>query len=242
MKSYTPQIRLYVSDDLGAGAVIALPKTQAHYLQTVMRCKAGDAILLFNGRDGEWQAEITLLQKNGGEVQVTGQTRPQAAEPDLWLCFAPIKFGRIDYLVEKATELGVSQLYPVQTARTVVSRINGERLRAHAVEAAEQSERLSVPELMPYQKLTALLADWPKERLLFYGDETGGGKPLRTLLPQIQQTQYALLIGPEGGFAPEELALLKQCPFAQAISLGPRILRADTAALAGLAQLGAWLE
>lgn len=232
-----PNARLYLDQPLHQGALIVIPKEQAHYLGTVLRQKAGNIVALFNGRDGEWWAEIQQLDRKSAMLQLTHHARPQTPEPDIWLCFAPIKFGRIDFLAEKVTELGASALLPVQTERTVVSRVNDERLQAHLIEAAEQSERLTVPVLRPYQTLEKLLAEWPDqsgERLLLYGDETGKGQPPTALGDTLAGKPLAILVGPEGGFSPKELELLRHCRFAHALSLGPRILRADTAALAAL--------
>jgi len=237
MNSPQPNARLYVDQPLHEGALIVIEKAQAHYLATVLRQKQGNRVALFNGRDGEWWGVLHQMDRKGASIQLERQSRPQAPEPDIWLCFAPIKFGRIDYMVEKVTELGASALLPVQTERTVVSRLYDERLQAHMVEAAEQSERLSLPELRPYQKLEQLLAGWPQQaagRVLLYGDETGKGQPPVALAEKLADKPLAILIGPEGGFTPKELELLRHCPFTQALHLGPRILRADTAALAAL--------
>ncbi|RKQ70006.1 16S rRNA (uracil(1498)-N(3))-methyltransferase [Oceanibaculum indicum] len=229
------QTRLHTGESLAAGVAVTLPKGQAHYLRSVLRLSPGDRLALFNGRDGEWLAEISDLGKALALVTPLEQLRPQAVEPDLWLVFAPLKHARIDYLAEKATELGVSALCPVFTQRTIVSRVNEERLLANAIEAAEQSERLSVPEVMPARKLEAMLADWPAGRRLLVCDETGGGRPISEALADNVSGGNAVLIGPEGGFTETELDGLRKLPFVTAISLGPRVLRADTAALAALA-------
>ncbi|HEX7006995.1 MAG TPA: 16S rRNA (uracil(1498)-N(3))-methyltransferase [Alphaproteobacteria bacterium] len=230
-----PAIRLYVGDPLAAGAVATFDRAQAHYLRNVMRAKAGDDVLLFNGRDGEWRATVGELGKAGGTARAVARTRPQQASPDLWLLFAPIKSGRIEFLVEKATELGVSLLAPVLTERAVVRRVNEARLRAHAVEAAEQSGRLDVPALRPAQTLEAALANWPAGRPLFVCDESGHGVPIGRALPDRRKRPGAVLIGPEGGFAPGELDALAKLAFVTRVGLGPRVLRAETAALAALA-------
>jgi 16S rRNA (uracil1498-N3)-methyltransferase len=235
MTDTVPAIRLYVGDPLVPGGAAALDRAQAHYLRNVMRAKAGDALLLFNGRDGEWRAELGELGKNGGTARAVAQTRPQHAAADLWLLFAPIKSGRIEFLVEKATELGVAVLAPVLTQRTVVRKVNTARLRAHAIEAAEQSGRLDVPALREAAPLEASLADWPAERPLFVCDETGAGLPIARVVPDRRIRPGAVLIGPEGGFAPAELDALAKLPFVTRVGLGPRILRAETAALAALA-------
>lgn len=233
------QTRLHTGESLAAGVAVTLPKGQAHYLRSVLRMSLGDRLALFNGRDGEWLAEISDLGKGSALVTPLDQLRPQAPGPDLWLVFAPLKHARIDYLAEKATELGVSALCPVFTQRTIVSRVNEERLLTNAIEAAEQSERLSVPEVLPARRLEAVLADWPANRRLLVCDETGGGRPISEALSGVLADNVAgrnaVLIGPEGGFTETELDGLRKLPFVTAISLGPRVLRADTAALAALA-------
>lgn len=231
--------RLFIEAGLAAGSEAALDEAQAHYLRHVMRRADGAPLLLFNGRDGEWKAELSLRGKKGAAAQVTEQTRPQAAEPDIWLCFAPIKRARIDYIAEKATELGVALLQPVLTQHTAVERVNVERLRANAVEAAEQTERLSVPEVRPPIDLMRLLSEWPAGRRLLMCDETGGGPPIAEVLAGLDAAArgapWAIVIGPEGGFAERELTALRRMKDVTAVGLGPRILRADTAALAALA-------
>ena len=234
MKNSTPKARLFVEIALIADQLITLNNDQSHYLAKVMRAKLGDKIALFNGQNGEWLAEITLVDKKATELKLTEQRRPQEKEPDIWLCFAPVKYGKIDFLAQKATELGVSKLMPVETKRTIVNRVKHERLTANAMEAAEQSERLTVPEVSPMQSFDRLLSDWPQDRLLIVADETGGGEPPLEMLPVLRESRLALLIGPEGGFAPEELKRLSLLPGVRRMSLGPRILRADTAALAAL--------
>ncbi len=212
-------------------------REQSHYLVNVMRAQMGDAVALFNGRDGEWQSEIASQGKRAVGLRVTGRLREQVREPDLWLVFAPIKRGRIDFVAAKATELGVSRLIPVMTARTQMTRVNIDRLRANAVEAAEQCERLTVPEISDALSLTNLLASWPAERPLLVGDETGGGQPIAAVAGELAASAKqpcAVLVGPEGGFAPDELDALGKLPFVIRIGLGPRVMRADTAAIAAL--------
>ncbi len=235
MSAYIPRIRLYVQESLLQGAQLLLSKPQSHYLATVMRQREGAAICVFNGRDGEWRGILREADSKRASIQLESQLRPQLAEPDVWLVFAPIKLGRIDFLVEKATELGAAALLPVQTARTIVSRVNDERLQAHIVEAAEQSERLTLPALHPLQSFRQLLAAWPAERTLIYADETHAGSSPAVLLPSLKGQKLAVLIDPEGGFSLTELEQLRAHPQAKAMSLGTRILRADTAALAALA-------
>lgn len=228
-----PRLRLYVPSGLAAGTVLALGKDQSHYLAAVMRAKMGEAVLLFNGRDGEWQGALTDIGKNAVRLTVGAQTRPQTPEPDLWLLAAPLKKDNTDLVAEKAAELGASALWPVFTRRTVAARVNADRLRAHLMEAAEQCERLTVPELREPAALDKVLADWDAARPLMFLDESGRGPPLAEALPPAGP--LAILVGPEGGFAPEERALLAKCAFARPVSLGPRILRAETAAIAALA-------
>jgi 16S rRNA (uracil1498-N3)-methyltransferase len=225
-------IRLFVCAPLTAGATIDATPAQAHYLGTVMRRAVGDAVALFNGSDGEWAAHIAMLRRGGASLGVDHMLRAQAAEPDLWLVFALLKRDATDLVVQKATELGVAALWPVLTAHTNAQRVNLERLLAIATEAAEQSERLTVPAIHEPRPLAALLQSWPTGRRLFVAAE-------RQAVPPIVATaeSAALLVGPEGGFAPAELDALRQHPLVTLLSLGPRILRAETAAIAGLARL-----
>lgn len=231
--------RLFVEADLSAGSEAALDERQVHYLRHVMRRAEGAPLALFNGRDGEWRAIFEGRGKKAAVACVTERTREQVAEPDVWLCFAPLKRARIDYVAEKATELGVAVLQPVLTHHTIALRVNVERLRANAIEAAEQTERLSVPEVRPPMELTRLLADWPTGRRLLVCDETGGGRPIAEALAGLdaaaRAAPWAIVIGPEGGFDAAEIAALRRMKDVMAAGLGPRILRADTAALAALA-------
>jgi 16S rRNA (uracil1498-N3)-methyltransferase len=227
-------IRLYVAATLAEGASIAVTPEQAHYLATVMRRGPGDQILVFNERDGEFRARIETIGRSLVRLRVEQQTRAQANEPDLWLAFALLKRDATDLVVQKATELGVAELHPVISARTNTHRINTDRLTAITTEAAEQSERLAVPVLHPPRTIAALLATWPPERRLFAAVE-------RRAAPRILPSEgpRALLIGPEGGFTPAELDALRAHSFVTLVSLGPRILRAETACIAGLALLQA---
>jgi 16S rRNA (uracil1498-N3)-methyltransferase len=228
------KVRLYVEAALDAGERIPAKEGQAHYLLHVMRARAGDRVSLFNGRDGEWIAQIADVTKRGCAFECERRTRPQAKTPDLWLCFAPIKKTPADYLTQKATELGVSILQPVTTRRTMVSRVNVERMRANAIEAAEQSDRLTVPEIREPLPLNRLLANWPVGRRLLFCDEAGDAPPIAEVL-RAPGGEWAVLTGPEGGFDPAERDAIRALPCATPVSLGPRILRADTAALAALA-------
>lgn len=223
--------RLYVPEPLAAAAILVLDGAPANYLANVMRLGPGDQVKLFDDHTGEWLAEIAEAGKRRVTLRTIQHLRPREPVPDLWLLFAPLKRGRIDMLVEKATELGVAKLVPVVTARSVVDRIKHDRLFAHMVEAAEQCERTALPELAGAVKLDALLAAWPAERKLLFADETGGGPLLAVAAPG----PAAILIGPEGGFTDAERLAIRANPAAQPISLGPRILRAETAAIAATA-------
>src|SRR4051812_44079748 len=201
--------RLFTAADLSAGVEVALDEGQAHYLRHVMRRGQGASLLLFNGRDGEWKATLSLRGKKDALAEIADCARPQVAGPDVWLCFAPVKRARIDYIAEKATELGVAVLQPVITQHTMVERVNVERLRANAVEAAEQTERLAVREVRAPVDLAHLLAEWPAGRHLLMCDEPGRGPPiaeaLRGLDADARAAPWAIMIGPEGGFAETEL-------------------------------------
>lgn len=238
--------RLYIPSSFSLGAVIQTDPPQAHYIASVMRRKTGDTLIVFNGVAGEWLAEIISVKRKTVCLQLKQQLRPQLSVPELWFVFAPLRNGKTEYLVEKATELGVSRLLPVLTRHTVVKTINLPRLETIAIEAAEQCERLDVPVMDALQPLERLLGDWDKDRTLIYGDESGAGKPAQELLSGYLPGSYAVLIGPEGGFAPAELEILQQLPLTAAMCMGPRILRADTAAVAALAlvqsHLGDWAE
>jgi 16S rRNA (uracil1498-N3)-methyltransferase len=219
--------RLFVDQALGAGMSVTV---DGNYLASVLRLGPGEKVKLFDDRTGEWLAEIAEAGKKRVTLTVGELLREREQVPDLWLLFAPIKRGRIDWLVEKATELGIARLVPVVTRRTVVDRLKIDRLRAHAIEAAEQCERTALPALAEPRKLEAALRDWPEERTLYFADE-GGGEPLAVAAAP---GPAAILIGPEGGFTEEERATIRTMAFARPVSLGPRILRADTAALAAI--------
>jgi 16S rRNA (uracil1498-N3)-methyltransferase len=225
-------IRLFVPFALHPGAGIELSEKQAHYLSNVMRLSAGDELRLFNGTDGEWQARITRLSKGVAQLEPHSLLRPLAAEPDSWLCFALLKRQKTDLVVEKATELGVSVIQPVITARTQADHVNLERLRAIAIEAAEQCERLAVPEIREPVSLHKLITGWPAGRALNVADERRTAGLIRH-----STAASALLIGPEGGFTDAELDGIGAHPLVTRVSLGRQVLRAETAAIAGLALL-----
>jgi 16S rRNA (uracil1498-N3)-methyltransferase len=230
--------RLFVDQDLRVGGGVRVDSDRAHYLRHVLRLGLGALVDLFNGREGEWRSRLATVAKGYATLIVEQQLRPQTSGPDLWLVFAPIKRARIDTVAEKATELGVSAVQPVVTQHTAVERVNVERLRAIAIEAAEQCERLSVPEVMAPVSLGKLLTDWPPGRRLLLCAEAGDARPIaETLQSHVNDAAvpWAVMIGPEGGFARSELDALVKLPFVMPVGLGPRILRADTAALAALA-------
>ena len=236
------KIRLFVDHPLGAGQTVPLDRDQAHYLFGVMRRSAGDAVLLFNGRDGEWLATVAEAGKRAGSLLCVSQSGPQRMPPDVWLLFSPIKKARTDFIVEKAAEMGAARILPIQADFTNSERIRQDRLQAHAVEAAEQCGGTYVPEVCNLQKLDRLLSDWPDDRQLMFCDEALAGEA--TSLSGAPGGKWAILIGPEGGFSPSERDRLRALPFAHPVSLGPRILRADTAAVAAMTlwqmALGDW--
>ncbi len=227
--------RLYVETPLGAGVSVELDAAQANYLGNVMRLKEGDRLLIFDGMSGEWLAEIAEAAKKRMTLSVGEQTLPQEAAPDLWLAFAPVKKGRVDWLVEKAVELGVARLLPVVTQRTIVDKLNLDRMRAHIIEAAEQCGRTALADIDEPVRLDAFLKQRDDSRTLYFADETGGEQAASAF----RSGPALILTGPEGGFTPEEAATIRSAPNTAAISLGPRILRAETAALAAVA---AWMS
>ena len=248
-------IRLYVSSDLAPGSAVAPTLDQSRYLTQVMRLKVGDDLLAFNGRDGEWRAEVAEVLKKGVILRAVEQTRPQIFGPDLELIVAVVKKARVETIVEKAAELGARHVCLVLTRRTNADRLRLDRLDAIAEEAAEQTGRLDVPPVDDPVRLDALLDGWDEGRRLMFCDETGGAPAIDALMAAAQaagQTveqaggggKWAILIGPEGGFSPEEGERLRALPFATRVSLGPRILRADTAAIAAMtlwqAVVGDW--
>ena len=249
-------IRLHISGPLAPGAEVSLASEQVHYLRNVMRLAVGDPILVFNGRDGEWQARVVEIEKRRGRLRAEIQTRPQAAAPDLELVVALVKRARLETIVEKAVELGCRRIRLVTTRRTNAERAKVERLQAIAVEAAEQTGRLDAPEVAGPEKLDAVLDGWSQARRLMFCDEAGDdaeaewGGPSGRALPALEALAaggpgpWAVLIGPEGGFDPSERARLRAMAQVTPVTLGPRILRADTAAIAALAlwqaALGDW--
>jgi 16S rRNA (uracil1498-N3)-methyltransferase len=226
--------RLYVAMPLGAGARVELDAAQANYLGNVMRLKEGSQLLVFDGMSGEWLAEVAEAGKKRMALSVVEPTRPQESVPDLWLAFAPVKKGRVDWLVEKAVELGVSRLLPVVTQRTIVDKLNLDRMRAHIIEAVEQCGRTALADIDEPVRLEAFLKAREPERTLYFADESGGEQAGSSFQPG----PGLILTGPEGGFTPDEAAAIRATPNSKAISLGPRILRAETAALAAVA---AWM-
>lgn len=231
--------RLHVPHDLAAGVEFDADKQQSHYLAHVLRKTEGDALLVFNGRDGEWAAVIATVTKKAVRLRIGEQTRPQPSTPDLVYAFAPLKVGRLDYLVQKAVEMGAGVLQPVITQHTQASRIPIEKFQANAIEAAEQCGVLAVPPVRPTVKLDQLLALWETDRRLIFCDEDAETNNPLVGLRAITETKLGLLVGPEGGFSDEERRMLRALPFITAIPLGPRILRADTAAVAALAVIQA---
>lgn len=225
--------RLHLDHPLAEGQAVPLAPEQAHYLFGVMRLGPGARLSVFNGRDGEWEAEVAEAGRRGGTLRALRRTRPHALPPDLWLLFAPIKKARTDFIVEKAAEMGCRRILPVQTEFTNSERVKAERLRAHAVEAAEQSGGVFVPEVAELARLSDLLAVWDAGRTLWFCDEALAGGPAPA--PGREAGPGAVLVGPEGGFSDAERARLRALPWARPVRLGPRILRADTAAVAALA-------
>lgn len=230
-KAALRSFRLHLAADLAAGAEIALPREAAHYVGAVMRAARGERFHVFNRADGEWLVEIVADGKRSVAVRAIERTRPPAPPPDLQLLFAPVKKARTDFIVEKACELGCRAVGPTFTLRTGAERVNADRLEAHMVEAAEQCGLVWVPSLLAPMRLSERLAAWEPERTLYFCDEARTAPPLARALTS---GPAAILIGPEGGFAPEEAKTLRAAPFVRAASLGPRVLRADTAAVAAL--------
>lgn len=232
-------IRLFVPDPLAEGATLRLAAPQAHYLAAVMRRAVGDMVLVFNGRDGEWRGRIGAIGRGAATLSIVERTRPQAPAPDLWLLAPVLKRETLEWMVEKATELGASRILPVTSERSAVSRTNAGRLAAIAAEAAEQCRRLDVPAVAEPAPLAAVLDRWDPGRRLLLADESGAAPPVAAVLGGAEAGAWAVLVGPEGGFSARELDGLRVLPFCRPASLGPRILRAETAALAALSVLQA---
>jgi 16S rRNA (uracil1498-N3)-methyltransferase len=230
------KIRLYVEAPLAPGGTVEMSPDQAHFLRNVRRLKVGDGVLLFNGRDGEWQASVASLGRGVGQLRIGTRTRAQAGGADVWLLQAAIKRGPLEMVVEKAVELGAARMQLVTTEYSLRRKVNVGRLRAIATEAAEQCGRLDVPTIAEAVTLPRVLDDWPAGRRLVHCDETGTGRPLAEVLRDagFAGAPAALLIGPEGGFSPAEREALAAAPFATPAALGPRTLRAGTAAIAAL--------
>lgn len=236
--------RLYCEQTLGAGSELTLPREASHYLVTVLRSGDGAAVRLFNAIDGEWQCVISRANRKAAHITCGERLRKATPPPDIDYLFAPLKSARLDYLAQKATEMGARQLRPVITRHTVADKVNLDRMRANAIEAAEQCNMVYVPDVAEPEKLADVLADWPDDRTLIFCDERAGqANPIDTL-KQLKPGPMAVLLGPEGGFSEEERDMILALPNAVALSLGPRIMRADTAAVAVMALvqsvLGDW--
>jgi len=239
MTATSAKARLFVSDELAAGIPIQPSREQQHYLLNVMRCRDGDVVLVFNGRDGEWQAMIQREGKRACQLVMQRATRQQIASPDLWLLFAPVKKARLDFIAQKASEMGCRRIWPVRTDHCQVSRVNDDRMLANAIEAAEQTERLDIAEIMPFTDLASALDSCETNRHIIFCDEASAGdverNAIRVLSDAAPITRAAIVIGPEGGFSDAERTLISARQNSLKLSLGPRILRADTAAIAALA-------
>lgn len=231
--------RIYLEADLAAGRTVACTREHTNYLRNVLRLGAGGKVLVFNGRDGEWQAELGLSGRRDASLTPLQQVRPQQTGPDLHYLFAPLKHARLDYMVQKATEMGAARLLPVLTQHTVSSRVNLDRMRANIIEAAEQCGILTIPAVAEPRRLEAVLSNWDPGRTLIFCDESAASKDPIAALASVTTRAIAVLIGPEGGFARTERETLLSKPFVVPISLGPRVMRADTAAVAALALVNA---
>jgi len=225
--------RIYLDGELSAGARFELPRDQAHYLTNVLRLGTGDELRVFNGRDGEWKARVSDVSRKKCVIYMAELLRAPKPSPDIWLCFAPLRKHRNGFILEKGTELGAAVFQPVVTARTQHAKLRLDKMNAQIIEAAEQTERLDLPELKETVDLAKMLDCWPKDRTLIFADEAGDAKPALDVLSKLKGPA-ALLVGPEGGFTDEERALLRDHKFVTPVTLGPRILRADTAALSML--------
>ena len=227
--------RLFINENLTLGGVYPIAPAQAHYLLNVLRLNLHDEVKVFDGKNGEFLAQISAAGKKETQITIREKIREMSFSPDVWLLFAPVKKDKTDLIIAGATELGVSKILPTITRRTICERVKTERFQAQVIEAAEQCRRLDVPEVRPAETLENVLKNWPKDRTLFFMDETGNGQNVLKTFAADKNSASALLVGPEGGFAEEELNLLRKLDFAKAVSLGKRILRAETAALAALA-------
>ena len=238
MTNSATKARLYVTEPLGSAGSIIPAKDQQHYLTTVMRVKDGDVIALFNGSDGEWHSQVEITGKRSCVLNITQQTRTQVPSPDVWLLFAPVKKARLDFIAQKASEMGASLIWPTRTDFCQVTRVNDDRLAANAIEAAEQTERLDIAEIRDFAPLHQVLDAVSDQRLLIWCDETSAGAVHRNAVTVFaaheKPSSAAILIGPEGGFSEAEQRLLAAHKNCLKVSLGPRILRADTAAIAAL--------
>ena len=239
MTASAARARLFVNDELAAGVSLQPTREQQHYLLNVMRCRDGDTVLVFNGRDGEWQTEIQREGRRDCRLAISEITRPQTSGPDLWLLFAPVKKARLDFIAQKACEMGCSRIWPVRTEYCQVSRVNDDRILANVIEAAEQTERLDIAEITPFADLAAALDSCEADRRIIFCDETIAGdgdmNAIRVLTDAAPVARAAILIGPEGGFSEAERVMISARQNSLKLSLGPRILRADTAAIAALA-------
>lgn len=245
MSATNSEARIFVDADLSANLAVNLEGGQAHYLRNVLRLGIGQRIGLFNGRDGEWLCQIIVVGKRNVAVKTIKKSRAQDTSADIWLAFAPIKRARVDYMAQKATELGVSVIWPIFTKFTAMSRINIDRLHSNAIEASEQSGRLSVPEIRSAVDFGQFIRDWPSNRKLFCLDETGGGIPILSAFGAGRTALAGILVGPEGGFSNEELDQVDKLSNVCRVGLGKKILRSDTAAVAALscwqASVGDWI-
>lgn len=228
------KIRLYVADKLSESAELSLNEKQAHYLTNVMKLAIGETLLAFDNENGEFECEIVSAAKKSCVIKVCSQTKEFVKCPDIWILFAPVKKDQTDFIIQKATELGVSAILPVITARTIAEKVKKERFEAQSIEASEQCRRVDLPEISDALTLDKVLANWDKERTLYFMDETLQSQPAIKAFGS-EQKKAAILVGPEGGFSEEELARLRGLPFAKGVTMGKRILRAETAVAAALA-------
>ena len=227
------KIRLYLNIDLTAAPEAELDESQSHYLLNVMKQTVGDEIIVFDNAHGEYGCRIVAAAKKHCRIEIGQQLRPYAQTPDVWLLFAPVKKDQTDFIIQKAVELGARAIAPVITARTISEKVKLERFTAQAIEAAEQCRRVDLPQVFPARNFNELLKSWPAERKLYFMDETLNSASVADVFPR-SPASAAILVGPEGGFAPDELDALRRLPFAEGVTLGPRILRAETAAAAAL--------